>query len=104
MADPVPPTNDPVDEAFAAYLRSCDAGEVSSREEFLAQFPEIASELSELMDAADAIGKMTSGSPTSLDMRPDTVALPVNPGADTVFGHGDQPQDPNTDPAATLPI
>ena len=104
MADSIPPTNDPVDEAFAAYLRSCDAGEVNSREEFLAQFPEIAGELSELMDAADAIGKMTSSPSASADLRPDTVAVPVNPGADTILGHGDRPDDPNADPAATLPM
>ena len=54
-----PPTNDPLDEAFAAYLRSCDAGELASREEFLAQFPDLADELKELIEAADMIGQVT---------------------------------------------
>lgn len=52
---------DPLDEAFALYLRSCDAGELSSREEFLAQFPELSDQLKELIDAADMIGDFTSG-------------------------------------------
>ena len=56
MAEPSP-TEDPLDEAFAAYLRSCDAGELASREEFLAQFPELADQLKELMEAADMIGR-----------------------------------------------
>ncbi len=56
-----PPTNDPLDEAFAAYLRSCDAGEVSNREEFLAQFPDLADELKQLMEAADMIGRVSLG-------------------------------------------
>lgn len=48
--------SDPLDEAFAAYLRACDEGRVSSREEFLKQFPEIADQLSELMQLADSLG------------------------------------------------
>lgn len=58
-------SEDQVDQAFAAYLRSCDEGLVASREEFLCQFPEIAEELRELMDAADAIDTFTSGVLTS---------------------------------------
>lgn len=58
-------SDDQVDQAFAAYLRSCDEGLVSSREEFLCQFPAIADELRELMDAADAIDTFTSGVLTS---------------------------------------
>ena len=52
-----PPQDDPLDEAFAAYLRTCDAGELSSRQEFLSQYPELKDQLSELMDAADLIGQ-----------------------------------------------
>jgi TRAP transporter TAXI family solute receptor len=52
---------DPLDKAFAAYLRSCDAGELSSREEFLSQFPELSDQLKELIDAADMIGNFTTG-------------------------------------------
>ncbi len=107
MADQKPPANDPVDEAFAAYLRSCDAGEVASRQDFLAQFPDIAGELSELMKAADAIGQITSGSSASLDAPAETLAgggVATDPGADTIFGHGDPGQDPNADPAVTLPM
>ncbi|KAA1262490.1 Serine/threonine-protein kinase PrkC [Rubripirellula obstinata] len=51
-----------MDKAFAAYLRSCDAGELSSREEFLSQFPELSDQLKELIDAADMIGNFTTGS------------------------------------------
>jgi len=110
MADHTPPTNDPVDEAFAAYLRSCDAGEVGSREDFLAQFPEIAEELRELMDAADIIDQMTSsqlGSDESAFEPDDALgqAEPVAvPGADTIIGQGFPHDDPEADPAATLPM
>ena len=48
--------NDPLDEAFAAYLRACDEGRLSSREEFLKQFPDIADQLGELMQLADSLG------------------------------------------------
>ena len=59
--DPLDRDTDPLDGAFAAYLRSCDAGEVSSREEFLSQFPELSDQLKELIDAADMIGSFTTG-------------------------------------------
>ena len=54
--------NDPLDEAFAAYLRSCDAGKVGSRDDFLAQFPELSDQLRELMDAADMLGRISTRS------------------------------------------
>jgi eukaryotic-like serine/threonine-protein kinase len=51
---------DPLDVAFAQYLRRCDEGEFVSREEFLAQFePPLADQLKELMLSADRIGQMT---------------------------------------------
>ena len=31
-----------LDEAFAAYLRSCDSGECESRDDFLSQYPDLA--------------------------------------------------------------
>ncbi|MEM9368133.1 MAG: serine/threonine-protein kinase [Planctomycetota bacterium] len=49
-----------VDQAFALYLRMCDSGEIPSREAFLEQFPDVADQLRELMDAADLITGMTS--------------------------------------------
>ena len=69
--------SDPVDEAFAAYLRSCDAGELSSRDDFLAQFPDLADELRELMDAADLLGRMTTRGDGAADgpAGAETVAL-----------------------------
>ena len=54
-----PRTNDPLDEAFADYLRMCDAGEMGSREEFLNLFPDLADELKELIAAADILGQVT---------------------------------------------
>lgn len=98
MADS-PPTNDPLDEAFAAYLRSCDAGEIQSREEFLAQFPDLSDELKELIEAADMIGRVTySGS----DVQP--VDHP-EPGAETIASHATTDNDDSGgDPAATLPM
>ncbi|MEM8666974.1 MAG: serine/threonine-protein kinase [Planctomycetota bacterium] len=97
MPDP-PQTDDPLDEAFAAYLRSCDTGEIKSREDFLAQFPELADELKQLMEAADMIGSFTdqsSGSPVSQAGK--------NP-ADTIITSKASESDPDYDPAVTLPI
>lgn len=87
------PTEDPLDEAFAAYLRSCDAGEVTNRDQFLAQFPELADELRELMDAADLIGRVTEGDGGEPDAGAETVSLEA-PTGDRSGG----------DPAATLPL
>ncbi|MEM9586954.1 MAG: serine/threonine-protein kinase [Planctomycetota bacterium] len=92
------PDDDSLDEAFAAYLRSCDAGEVASREEFLQQFPQLADQLKELMEAADQFGQMTQN-----------VLVPpasVNAGADTVHkaDAGAAGDLSGGDPAATLPM
>ena len=91
-----PPGDDPLDEAFAAYLRSCDAGEVSSREEFLEQFPDLASDLKQLMEAADLIGQMTSTGQTaseSGDHLEDEPTKQVVPGADTVSRFSPDPDE-----------
>lgn len=88
-----PGTNDPLDEAFAAYLRTCDEGELNSREEFLEQFPEIAGELKQLIEAADMIGQVTLGGRTT--------TAPPEPSAETI--HRDA-GDGDSDPAATLPM
>ena len=55
MSEP-PRTNDPLDEAFADYLRMSDAGEIASREDFLKMFLDLANELKELIEAADLFG------------------------------------------------
>ncbi|TWT54165.1 Serine/threonine-protein kinase PrkC [Rubripirellula amarantea] len=115
-----------VDRAFAAYLKSCDSGEFSTREEFLAQFPEIASELKELMDAADMFGRAKS---VSLNIDVNDVPVSFSPSdapffisqSSNVLSH-DAPRshDPsaetiglnvpgaheeqNEDPAVTLPM
>lgn len=89
-------TDDPIDEAFAAYLRSCDEGSVGSREEFLAQFPELAEELKNLMDAADAINRFTGGGA-------EPAVEAVVPNADTINSMVAGPDDSGDDPAATLP-
>lgn len=93
------PANDPLDEAFAAYLRSCDAGEVSSREAFLKQFPELADELEQLMDAADMIGRVTLGDGSHPDSRPTQ-----SEGADTVVADQPSADQSGGDPQATLPM
>ncbi|TWU01178.1 serine/threonine-protein kinase [Stieleria varia] len=90
------PQDDRVDEAFAAYLRCCDAGELESREDFLAQFPDIAGELKELMEAADGLGRFASGHSTAQAIMPQ-------PGADTVSAFAGNLEDSGGDPALTLP-
>ena len=91
-----PAQDDPLDEAFAAYLRSCDAGEVTSREDFLSQFPDLSDQLRELMEAADMIGRVTRG-----DRRLGSV---TSPGAETVALNEPISDDSSGDPAATLPM
>ena len=104
MTDPLP-TTDPLDEAFAAYLKSCDEGNTSSREEFLAQFPELAGELKQLIEAADMIGRISLSSGGIL-----TGKQPVSTGADTVALDVASPSEHSAgelsggDPAITLPI
>jgi TRAP transporter TAXI family solute receptor len=93
-----PQTNDPLDEAFAAYLRSCDAGEIRSREDFLAQFPELAGELKQLMEAADMLGTFTEQKTAS-----QVAELERDP-ADTIANNAFDHSDPNCDPEVTLPI
>ncbi|QDT13566.1 serine/threonine-protein kinase [Stieleria marina] len=98
MAD-LPAPDDQLDEAFAAYLHSCDTGEVGSREEFLAQFPDLADDLKELMDAADMIGGLTQAeasidTPAPTDTGAETISVSAAAGAD----------DSGLDPAATLPM
>src|SRR5690606_34082785 len=81
----LPNVNDPLDEAFAAYLRACDEGRLSSREEFLSHFPEIADQLGELMQLADSLvdfvaskgGEASSGSqPAHADEQPALATQP----------------------------
>ena len=105
-----------VDRAFAMYLKSCDSGELQSREEFLAQFPEIAPQLKELMDAADMFGRITgessavdledvplnfsqTGVPFSISSEVTSQA-PRDPSAETIGLNF--PED--EDPAVTLPM
>ncbi len=102
MVDP-PPKTDPLDEAFAAYLKSCDEGTIDNRDEFLAQFPELSDELRQLMEAADLIGRVSAAA-SGLNV------LPAAPGADTVALDAKSLQDGSGadlsggDPAVTLPM
>ena len=93
-----PETDDPLDEAFAAYLRTCDAGELTDREEFLTQYPELAGQLEELMDAADLIGQVTTSvSPPKSDSN-------TGPDADTIQISVLDGDESAGDVGATLPI
>ena len=82
---------------FAAYLKACDEGTVGSREEFLAQFPEIADDLRSAMEAADALDRFTGVQSTQAQL-PTTA-----PEDETVNGLLDQSELSGGDPAATLP-
>ncbi len=78
-----PPTNDPLDEAFADYLRMSDAGEIASREDFLKLFPDLAEDLQELIEAADLLGNVTlSGQPAGSCSGPKVTTL--SPNAETI--------------------
>lgn len=93
-----PEPDDPLDEAFAAYLRTCDAGELTDRGEFLTQFPELAGQLEELMDAADLIGQVTMSGATP---KSDTKA---GPNAETIQLSNLDGDESADDVGATLPI
>lgn len=98
---PADPSADPIDEAFAAYLRSCDEGSLDSREAFLAQYPDIADRLKELIDAADMIGQMTMGDgPKST--RPKVHAGTA--GNETIASYVPDAGESGDDPNATLPM
>ncbi|MBB3208587.1 hypothetical protein FHS27_004416 [Rhodopirellula rubra] len=72
-----------VDEAFALYLKACDSGELSSREDFLKQFPSLSGQLRELMDAADLIGQYThTGNPLESSPAKQSSTDPENDVAD----------------------
>ena len=88
---------DPLDEAFAAYLRSVDEGTFGSRDEFLAQFPEIADELQALMDTADAINLRRE--PEEVEV----VARQTDLDADTIDVLIVDADGSSDNPAATLP-
>ncbi len=99
-----PQTVDPLDQAFAAYLRSCDEGVIESREVFLAKYPELASQLKELIEAADMIGQFSSG--RSLP-RSDSTSRALSfsyDGSETVAMRIPSPNESGADPAATLPM
>lgn len=118
------PANDgKLDAAFAAYLKSCDTGQLKSREAFLAQFPELADQLSELIEAADMIGQFTSGGAItnqvavpqqdpndddddsgSLYQSTDVAQPSHDPSADTVGVFVGNQNDSGGDPAVTLPM
>ncbi len=97
MADQ-PASDDQLDAAFAAYLRNCDTGELGSREEFLAQFPDLADELKSLIEAADMIGGLTQpGFPLDTPAAADT-------GAETVSVSAKGADESGLDPGVTLPM
>lgn len=92
-----PLDEDPGAEAYSAYLRACDTGEMVSRESFLAQYPEeIAKELRDALEAADAMDQFIVQNSTQ-------VVSPISaPGAETINGLIDI-DGSGDDPAATLP-
>ncbi len=52
--------DDPLDEAFAAYLRACDEGHHEDREAFVQRYPELSERLRELMALADSMGSFVA--------------------------------------------
>ncbi len=94
-----PPKSATLDEAFAAYLRGCDEGSLDCREAFLAQYPELSSQLKELMEAADMIGQWTSGGTSLHATSPKMLA-----GAETVALRTPDPDESGDGMAVTLPM
>ncbi|MDA8967667.1 serine/threonine-protein kinase [bacterium] len=97
-----PRTNDPLDEAFADYLRMSDAGEIASREDFLKLFPDLADDLKELIEAADLFGEVTlGGQPAGSSSGFNVGTLAHN--AETIATSA-LASDSSGDPDITLPI
>ena len=97
-----PRTNDPLDEAFADYLRMSDAGEIASREDFLKLFPDLADDLKDLIEAADLFGEVTlGGQPAGSSSGFNVGALAHN--AETIATSA-LANDSSGDPDVTLPI
>ena len=97
-----PRTNDPLDEAFADYLRMSDAGEITSREDFLKLFPDLADDLKELIEAADLLGEVTfNGQPAESSSGFNALAL--SPSAETIAKSAPS-DDSSCDPDVTLPM
>jgi len=68
--------NEPLDAAFAAYLRICDAGDREARDAFLARFPELAAELRQLMTTADLLENFLTRNQLPRGPQPeDTIAI-----------------------------
>jgi len=97
-----PPTNDPLDEAFADYLRMSDAGEIASREDFLKLFPDLADDLKELIEAADLLGNVTLGGQPAGSSSGFNVAA-LSPNAETIATSAPA-DDSSGDPDITLPM
>ncbi|MAI71119.1 MAG: protein kinase [Rhodopirellula sp.] len=101
MSEP-PRTNDPLDDAFADYLRMSDAGEIDSREDFLKLFPDLADDLKELIEAADLLGEVTlSGQPVGSSSGFNVAALSPNAETIATSAAGD---DSSGAPDVTLPM
>ena len=97
-----PRTNDPLDEAFADYLRMSDAGELASREDFLKLFPELADDLKELIEAADLLGQVTLGGQLAGSSSGFNAGV-LSPNAETIATSAPA-DDSSGDPDITLPM
>ncbi len=64
------PIENQIDEALLDFLRRCDANEPTDRETFLRQYPSIAPQLRELLEAADRIELMAGPTAASDDSPP----------------------------------
>lgn len=89
--------DEPLDAAFAAYLRSCDSGTAADREAFIAQFPELADELRRLIATADMLERLTEdplaqpapSTPSRNSMATNQVrSVPLGPSAKSVVSRG----------------
>ncbi|TWU40690.1 serine/threonine-protein kinase [Novipirellula artificiosorum] len=96
-----PDEADPLDAAFAAYLRSCDDGEMTSRDDFLKQFPEVADQLRQLMEAADLVGRVGAAASSASHASEESL---LAGGAETIATSAAVGEQSNVDPAATLPM
>ena len=70
--------DDPLDEAFAAYLRSCDEGSHEDREAFVQRYPELSDRLRDLMVLADSMGSFVA-----TDSKPDSRSAERSPTRDS---------------------
>jgi len=103
--NPITEIEDPLDEAFAAYLRACDEGRGEDRETFVRRYPAMADRLRELMMLADSLDSFVAmDSEPSHASNQSSAREPAKIGGDAETLHFDAVSGAVDDREVTLPL